>query len=110
MISHLGDVDRCLHGWHVLHGLLDDVDAACVLRFERIVALLKQPVDGGDHAHNLLLRHLHAAADSVARIVVGMRQIGQHLPSQQQSRVLRTAHSLASGECYEIETHAGVLP
>src|SRR5580693_735089 len=111
VIRHLGYMDGRLHGRNVLHRLLDDVDPAHVLRFKGFIVLLKQPVDGGDHAYDLFLGDLHTAAYGVAVwIVVGCREISEMFLAEQQAGVLRSADPLATGETDEVIAHAGVLP
>lgn len=58
-VRHPGYLDVRFHGINVFDHASDDAGAAHILGLIRFVVLLKQPVDGGDHADDLFFRDLH---------------------------------------------------
>src|SRR5215471_2719222 len=81
-----------------LHGTCDEVDPLLVVALHRLLGMRKNPVDRRNHADNLLLCHLHAAADPVPRIIIRVGQVCQDLSSEQKTCVLWTAYPLSPGE------------
>src|SRR5215467_8297786 len=93
-----------------LDGTRDEIDPLLVVTLHRHFRLRKNPVDRRNHANNLFLRYLHAAADPVSRIIIRMGQVCQDLSAQQKTRVLWTKYSFDPGKSDKVETHAGVFP
>src|SRR6266446_6223007 len=79
----------------------------CHARFEltelRLMIHLQIPFHGGEQTAQLLLTHLHAAADSAERRHRWVGGLNQVLSSQQESARLRASQSLAAGENHQIE-------
>ena len=96
--------------WDALHRTGDEVDPLLVVALHRLLGVRENPVDRRNHAHNLLFRNLHAAADSVSWIIVRVGQVRKRLPAQQQPSILWTTDSLAPGKRHQVEAHAGVVP
>ena len=90
----------------------DDVGAAGDLGFDASGGLgVEQPVDGGDHADDLLLGDLHAAAYALTGAVVGGGEVDEVFSgAEKEASVLGASDAFAAGEGDEVEAHAGVLP
>ena len=110
MVCNLRNDCFCAHGRKTLHHARDPVGALLVVALHGLLGVRQNPVDRGDHAADLFLRDLHAAPNTVGRVVVPRSKPGQFLAAQQQACVLRPAHTLAARERDQVEAHAGVLP
>ena len=67
-----------------------------------VVALLEPVFDRGQHADDVLLRHLHRAAQRLVRRGVGPSRLHQLLRAEQQAAGLRAAQKLAAAIDNEI--------
>src|ERR1700722_2976836 len=82
MISNLWNHRLRSDGSNTLHSAGDEISALLVVALHRLFRVGQNPIDCGDHPHNLFLRNLHAAADSVSRIIVLMSRVCQNLSAQ----------------------------
>src|SRR5580704_549531 len=80
------------YGRNSLYRISDKVSTFLIVALHGLFRVRENPIDGGNHPDDLLLGDLHAATDTVSRIVVLIGEIGQVLFAKQQPGVLRTAY------------------